>query len=136
MHSLKNHATADDIYNQNFWLASLGGHFSTPTIEKGSEILESLYCIYDLSTKDSIHLPPEDKQDVFHVIIWIIREFPNLRGKDNLDLSTKRIRLSEYQAALYAMKISNSIHRASNYGKNISLYSDELEQLNQFIEII
>ena len=121
VHSIEKTTTADDIYNQNFWLASLGGHFSTPTIEKGSEILESLYCIYDLSTKDSIHLPPEDKQDVFHVIIWIIREFPNLRGKDNLDLSTKRIRLSEYQAALYAMKISSSIHRASNYGKNISL---------------
>lgn len=121
VHSIEKTTTADDIYNQNFWLASLGGHFSTPTIEKGSEILESLYCIYDLSTKDSIHLPPEDKQDVFHVIIWIIREFPNLRGKDNLDLSTKRIRMAEYQAALYAMKISNSIHRASNYGKNISL---------------
>lgn len=121
VHSIEKTTTADDIYNQNFWLASLGGHFSTPTIEKGSEILESLYCIYDLSTKDSIHLPPEDKQDVFHAIIWIIREFPNLRGKDNLDLSTKRIRMAEYQAALYAMKISSSIHRASNYGKNISL---------------
>lgn len=121
VHSIEKTTTADDIYNQNFWLASLGGHFGAPTIEKGSEILESLYCIYDLSTKDSMHLPIEDRQDVFHVIIWIIREFPNLRGKDNLDLSTKRIRMAEYQAALYAMKISNSIHRASTYGKNISL---------------
>lgn len=120
-HSIEKTTTADDVYNQNFWLASLGGHFGAPTPEKGFEILESLYCIYDLSTKDSMHLPLEDRQDVFHVIIWIIREFPNLRGKDNLDLSTKRIRMAEYQAALYAMKISNSIHRASTYGKNISL---------------
>lgn len=121
VHSIEKNTTANDIYNQNFWLASLGGHFGAPTSDKGFEILESLYCIYDLSTKDSMHLPIEDRQDVFHVIIWIIREFPNLRGKDNLDLSTKRIRMAEYQAALYAMKISNSIHRASTYGKNISL---------------
>lgn len=121
IHSIEKTTTDDDIYNQNFWLTSLGGHFGAPTVDKGSEILESLYCIYDLSTKDSIHLPAEDKDDVFHVIVWIIREFPNLRGKDNLDLSTKRIRLPEYQAALYAMKISSSIHRASNYGKNITL---------------
>ena len=121
VNSIEKNTTANDIYNQNFWLASLGGHFGAPTSDKGFEILESLYCIYDLSTKDSMHLPIEDRQDVFHVIIWIIREFPNLRGKDNLDLSTKRIRMAEYQAALYAMKISNSIHRASTYGKNISL---------------
>lgn len=121
VHSIEKNTTANDIYNQNFWLASLGGHFGAPTSDKGFEILESLYCIYDLSTKDSMHLPIEDRHDVFHVIIWIIREFPNLRGKDNLDLSTKRIRMAEYQAALYAMKISNSIHRASTYGKNISL---------------
>lgn len=121
IHSIEKTTTANDIYNQNFWLASLGGHFGAPTSDKGFEILESLYCIYDLSTKDSMHLPIEDRQDVFHVITWIIREFPNLRGKDNLDLSTKRIRMAEYQAALYAMKISNSIHRASTYGKNISL---------------
>lgn len=124
-HSIEKNTKASDIHSQDFWLTSLGSNFNSVTKEKGLEILDSLDCIYDISTKESLHLPEEDKQDIFHVMIWIIREFPNLRGKDNLDLSTKRIRLPEYQAALYAMKIARSIYRTGNLGKSITLQDIE-----------
>ena len=112
---------ADDLYRREYWLTSLGSNFNSVTAEKGLEILESLQCIYDLSTKESLRLPENDKEDIYGVITWIIREFPNLRGKDNMDLSTKRIRLAEYLAALYAMKVAKSIYRTGNYGKNVEL---------------
>jgi len=121
LQAIDKNTNAKDIFSENFWLMSLGGHFGIASEEKGSEILESLYSTFDIPAQDSLHLPQEDKQDIFHVIIWIIREFQNLRGKDNLDISTKRLRLAEYQAALYGMKISSNIHRASNFGKSISL---------------
>lgn len=119
--SIEKTDVANDLYSQKYWLTSLGANFSSATSEKGSEILESLQCIYDLSTKESLRLPEKDKEDIYGVLIWIIREFPNLRGKDNMDLSTKRIRLAEYLAALYAMKVAKSIYRTGNYGKNVEL---------------
>lgn len=120
-HSVEKTTKATDMYSIDFWLTSLGTDFNSATKEKGMDILDSLGYIYDISTKESIHLPEEDKKDIFRVIIWIIREFPNLRGKDNLDLSTKRIRLPEYQAALYAMRIAGNIGKKGNIGKSITL---------------
>ncbi|MDD3121896.1 MAG: hypothetical protein PHC62_00105 [Candidatus Izemoplasmatales bacterium] len=120
-HSIEKSTTSAEMHTQDFWLRSLGANFNSDTVEKGLEILDSLECIYDISTKESIHLPEEDKQDIFHVFIWIVREFPNLRGKDNLDLSTKRIRLPEYQSAIYGMKIARNIIRTGNIGKSIQI---------------
>lgn len=119
--SVEKNTNVIDLFDRNFWLTSLGTSFNSATAEKGLEILESLQCIYDLSTKESLRLPEEDKKDIFGVLIWIIREFPNLRGKDNMDLSSKRIRLAEYLAALYAMKVAKSIYRTGNYGKTVEL---------------
>lgn len=121
LNSVEKTDKADDLSRRDYWLTSLGANFNSATSEKGSEILESLQCIYDLSTKESLRLPEKDKEDIYGVLIWIIREFPNLRGKDNMDLSTKRIRLAEYLAALYAMKVAKSIYRTGNYGKNVEL---------------
>lgn len=121
LNSVEKTDKADDLSRIDYWLTSLGANFNSATSEKGSEILESLQCIYDLSTKESLRLPEKDKEDIYGVLIWIIREFPNLRGKDNMDLSTKRIRLAEYLAALYAMKVAKSIYRTGNYGKNVEL---------------
>lgn len=125
LNAIEKNDTANDLYTADYWLTSLGGNFNSFTKEKGLEILESLQCIYDISTRESLHLPEEDKKDIFGVLIWIIREFPNLRGKENMDLSTKRIRLPEYLAALYAMKVAKSIYRTGNYGKNITLQDIE-----------
>ena len=119
--SIDKHDDYKKLFSRDYWLQSLGKDFSTDTIEKGYEILDSLECIYDLSTKDTIHLPEDQKKDIYDILIWIIREFPNLRGKENMDLSTKRIRLSEYIAAIYALKIAKGIIRIGNLGKGIAL---------------
>ena len=112
---------AEIVYTKDFWLRSLGKHFNSATEDKGYDLLESLTCVYDISTKESIHLPEKDKEDIFKILTWIIREFPNLRGKNNMDLSTKRIRLAEYFSAMYAMKIAGRIYNISNLGKNVQI---------------
>ena len=54
-------------------------------------------------------------------MIWIILEFSELRKKNNLDVGTKRLRLAEYIAALYAFKLSKGMFSFSEEGDKIQI---------------
>ena len=112
---------AEDLWTTKFWLRSLGESFNNKTPEKGLSVLESLEGIYDIPTMEALRLPYEYKKDIYHVLIWIIREFSALRAKDNLDVGTKRVRLAEYIAALYAIKLANSMFQFADDGVNIQV---------------
>ena len=130
----------DLIYDNQFWVRSLGGDFNNTsyenmlnilenkdgihdTLEKGYSILDSFENIYDLSTKESIRLPESDKATMYHVLRWLVREFNRLRQKDNLDVSIKKIRFSEYIASLYAMKVAKGIYRVADHNSKITTMS-------------
>lgn len=113
----------EDLFNPTFWADSLGNHFNNGGVEKGLSILDSLECVYDITTKTSIHLPAEAKADIYCILKWMMGEFSNLKIKNNLDISTKRIRCAEYIASLYAMKLSTGIYRVSDQGKKANLVS-------------
>lgn len=122
---IKNH-DLNFVYTRDCWLMNLGKSFSTDTVEKGLSILESLESIYDLSSQEHLRLPDFDKKNIYDVILWILREYPYLRTKDNLDISMKRLRSdAEYFALLYVMKISSGIYRISDKGNKISLQKIE-----------
>lgn len=113
--------TANQIRTHEFWLAKLGEEFKSNTIEKGLAILDSLESIYDISTKNGIHLPEEKKADIYCILRWMMGDFISLKNKSNLDISTKTIRYSGYIASLYAMKLSKGIYRVSDGGKRANL---------------
>ena len=127
------------IFDDLYWVRSLGAEFAggndrllsiiegaddaTDTLEKGYGILDSFESIYDISTRQSIKLPDEDKETTYHILRWIMREFNALRVKDNLDISCKKIRFAEYIASLYAFKIARGIYRVSDMGKKATIIS-------------
>ena len=131
----------EEYFTDLYWLRSLGAEFSgggaermiaiydpeddsTPdTLDKGISILDSFESIYDISTRDSIKLPMEDKETTYHILRWIMREFNALRMKDNLDIRWKRIRFAEYIASLYAFKIARGIYRVSDMNKKATIMS-------------
>ena len=113
----------DDIYTKEFWLESLGASFGNKSVDKGLSILESLENIYDISAQEHLHLPDDQKKDIYDVLTWVLREFSALRVKDNLDISMKRIRDAEYIAMLYGMKIVRGILRISDKGNKVTLKS-------------
>lgn len=113
----------EDLYTKEFWLKSLGEAYNSKTVEKGEAILDSLEFIYDIPAEDAIKLPEEDKDDIYNIIVWLLRDFNELRQKDNLNIGTKRLRCSEYIAALYAMKLCNGILRISDEGYKVTLKS-------------
>lgn len=120
-HSITKDCTFERIFTRDYWLENLGGEFNKYDVDKGKSVLESVEGIYDISTRRSLRLPDEDKETVYHAIRWMIREFNELNNRDNLDLSTKRIRYGEYIASLYAMKLSKGIYRIAHMGNKAKL---------------
>lgn len=118
-------ATCEDMLNRETWLKALGAEFTSKDIdtiiEKGNSILGSLEFIYDLLTMNDLKLSMEDKADVYRVLRWMMYEFNALRQKDNLDISTKKVRWAEYIATLYANKLAFGIYRISDKGDKADL---------------
>ena len=113
----------NDLYNQRFWLYTLGVAFKNASVEKGLFILDSIEYTYDSITKEQLKLPPELKENVFMLLRWLMREFPALRAKDNVDVTTKKMCIADYIARIYATKLSTGIHRISDMGKRVTLKS-------------
>jgi hypothetical protein len=119
--SVKKLENFDDIYDPRYWNRMLGADFQSATLDKGIPVLDSFESIYDIRTKQSIKLPPEDKEDSYCILRWMMREFSFLKARDNMDISTKHPRQAdEYLPVIYAMKISRGLYRISDKGKNVT----------------
>ena len=113
--------TINDIFDIRFWLINLGAAFKNASVEKGLFQLDSIDSIYDRLTKEQLHLKDEDKEDVYCILRWMIREFSNIRMKENIDVRTKRVRIADYIGQLYATNLNRGIHRISDLGKKVTL---------------
>ena len=111
----------NDLFNVRYWLKNLGAAFKNASIDKGLFVLDSVDGIYDNITKHDLHLSEEDKKNIYTIIRWLLREFSQLRVKENVDVRTKRIRIADYIAAIYANKLNLSMYRISDMGKRITL---------------
>lgn len=109
------------LFDQRYWLRNLGIIFKQATVEKGLFVLDSVDGIYDNITLNDLHLPMKDKENIYCILRWLIREFSNLRSKENVDVTTKRIRIADYIAAVYATKLNKGIHRISDMGSKVTL---------------
>ena len=107
-----------DLFGDVLWVKSLGSEFTSKDIDtiydKGKNILASLEFIYDDMTMYDLKLEMEDKSDVYRILRWMMYEFNSLRQKDNLDISTKKVRYAEYLASYYAAKLAKGIYRISD----------------------
>ena len=111
----------NDLFNVRYWLKNLGAAFKNASIDKGLFVLDSVDGIYDNITKRDLHLPDEDKENIYTIIRWLLREFSQLRVKENVDVRTKRIRITDYVAAIYANKLNKGMYRISDLGKKVTL---------------
>ena len=114
-------ATVQDLFNQRYWLKILGMAFKNATVDKGLFVLDSIDGLYDNITKRDTHLPEEDKENIYTIIRWMLREFSNLRAKENIDVRTKRVRIADYIAQVYATKLNKGMYRISDLGRRVTL---------------
>lgn len=123
-HSIVKSTTLKDLYSQDFWYESLSKEFiQNAFVDKALSVLDSLEHIYDKSTKEDLHLPEKDKEDIYCILKWMITNFNKLYMKDNLDVAIKRIRFEDYIAAIYASKLSPGIYRISDLGAKADIKS-------------
>lgn len=120
--SILKQTTLISLASENFWHESLSKEFiQNAFTEKAVSVLDSLEHIYDISTKQSLHLPDEDKEDIYCILKWMVTNFNKLYMKDNLDVVIKRIRFEDYIAAIYASKLSPGIYRISDLGQKADI---------------
>ncbi len=114
-----------EIFGTDFYLRALGADFVSKNVdsiyEKGLSLLESLEFNYDDMSRADLKLDIEDKDDIYRVLRWMIYEFNALRQKDNLDITTKKVRYAEYIASLYATRLATGIYRLSDKGDKADL---------------
>ena len=118
---LKDLPDINELFDQRYWLKNLGMAFKNASVDKGLFVLDSIDGIYDNITKRDLHLPMEDKENIYCVLRWLIREFSNLRIKENTDVRTKRIRIADYVAAVYATRLNKGITNISSLGTRVTL---------------
>lgn len=117
----------NDIFSINYWLRSVGREFNVDNEEKGIQFLLSLEGIYTMKNKEILKIDDWYKQDVYHVLLYSIRNFSALMMKDNLNLAAKRVICEEYIAALYAAKLTTNLYRISNTGKKNKLTIERIK---------
>lgn len=110
-----------DLFDQRYWLKVLGMAYKNASIDKGLFVLDSIDGIYDKITKRDLHLNEEDKENIYTIFRWLLREFSALKMKENIDVRTKRIRLPDYISAVYATKLNQGMYRVSDMGKRVTL---------------
>lgn len=121
--AINNDTKVDDLFDIHYWLLTLGKAFNNASIDKGLFILDALDGTYDIVTHDDLHLPEEQKSDIYYILRWMMREFGNIRKKNNVDVTTKRYRVAEPIATTYAKKIITGLSRVADMGKKVTLRS-------------
>lgn len=109
------------LFDIRYWIINLGAAYKNASIDKGLFVLDSIDGTYDNITKRDLHLPEEDKADIYCVLRWMIREFSNLRTKENVDVRMKRIRIADYIGQVYATKLNKGMYRISDLGRRVTL---------------
>lgn len=126
----------DIVFNNAFWVSALGMNFVKKpehAFEMGKSILYSLEMMYDIKTRENIRLPEEDKKDIYAILKWMLTEFTKIRLKSNTNVTTKRIRWSEWIASLYFNKINSGLHRISEINRK-NKRKDNLKRIEQVIK--
>lgn len=125
--------TIDLMDNTDYWLTKLGSYFTSTTTnqkEKGKNVLLSFKRILDDTTKKHLKLKDKNKKDMYALVRWMVRNFQDIKLKDNLDLKNKRLRLAEYIAGYFSRKISYMTYRILNRNKLLDI--DYIENCLQF----
>lgn len=105
LYIMENCDSIDDLYNNEVWTAKLGGLITKEDQEfdkrfyKGKSFLLTFHGFLDYLTQEDLRLKNYNKSSTFALVRWMLRNFNELKLKDNMDLENKRIRFGEHMVA-------------------------------------
>jgi hypothetical protein len=100
--------------NLDYWMRQLGKHFTknnSRKYDKAYSIILSLERLIDKVTYDNLRFPDEEKENVYTIIRFMVRNFDAVSRIDNYDLANKRLRISEYILYPFINRLSNTVYR-------------------------
>jgi len=106
------------------WKRVLGKMFTKSTntqIAKAEKVLFSLRRILDERTKRLlVDIEPEDKEDIYAMLRWMLKNFSEFQYQDNMNLKHKRVQCWEYLLQPLLRLFSNMSYRILNT-RNLSM---------------
>ena len=125
---MTNRMTMENLYSKDFWIEEIG---ALGTVNKNNQYDKGLNTmiffdrIIDDTTKRILKLHPIHKKDIYSILRWLIQNFSELRKKDSMDLSNKRLRCNEYIASLLTKTFSEKLNRIIAMGNKATLRNVE-----------
>ena len=116
-----NRVTEDLLNDKNYWIEKLGSVTATNKnsyYEKGLSTLLYFDRLLNNTTKNILKVDKKNKKNIYTVVRWMVQNYAELRAKDNMDLSNKRLRCNEYIASLLSMALNEKANRVMASGKN------------------
>lgn len=121
---MNNRLTVENLFNKEYWIeciGSLGTTNKNSYFDKGLNTLIFFDRIIDDTTKQILKVHDINKTNIYSILRWMIMNFNELRKKDNLDLSNKRLRCNEYIASLLTKTFSDRVNRIIAMGNKATL---------------
>lgn len=107
-----------NIDNWEEWMIIVGGK---NTIRRG--IYQHIFFnrLLDEVTKKELKINDYDKQDIYHLLRWIVQNYHTLWSKDNLSMINKRLRCHEYIGSFVTAEVSKRINRIVSLGDKATI---------------
>jgi hypothetical protein len=111
--------TYDQLISPWFWVDTISAFFTKNNdylkkFNKVRTMLISLNRLMDETTRKILNIKDEDKENTLTIIRYIMKNFDELLNADSQDLSSKRLRLYEYQLYPLRKYFSDQIYRVLN----------------------
>jgi hypothetical protein len=128
-----NRLSFDLLEDKTYWVERIGSLNATNAYnyyEKGLNTLTFFDRMLDETTKKILKLHDPNKKNIYSVIRWMIQNYNELRKKDNLDLTNKRLRCNEYIASLLTKEFSQRVNRIISLGNKVTI--DKVKEIFKF----
>jgi hypothetical protein len=124
LENVTNRLSFDNMDDTTYWIERIGSMHATNAYnyyEKGMNTLTFFDRMLDETTKKILKLHKSNKKDIYSVVKWMIQNYNELKKKDNMDLTNKRLRCNEYIASLLTKEFSQRVNRIIGYGNKVTL---------------
>lgn len=121
------------LEDKGYWIERIGSMNATNSYnyyEKGLNTLTFFDRMLDEPTKDILKLHEPNRKNIYSVVRWMIQNYKDLRKKDNLDLTNKRLRCNEYIASLLTKEFSQRVNRIILLGNKVTI--DKVKEIFKF----
>ena len=115
MECMNNRTLLFDVVNQNFWLEKLGYQPNTqqPKFkrDRAKNLLLSADRMIDMTTRRVLNIAPDHKDSMYSALRWMFMNYNDLKNKQTMDITNKRLRDNEYIASLMTSELSSRLYR-------------------------